>query len=556
MKKSLFILSVFLLPAFSHSALKSEKAVQLQMLGDKVEVKISAGFHINEKAPNRVMLVSSNKKIAAARIERQSAQFQLPKLNDGEFVRAHVYVCDDAVTVCEEHRTTWDAHGKITSEIDSPPPPKTKQKAKLEHKHGFVLNSLDTALEQCEKNKMPVMLLFSARWCPGCMRMEREVWTQAKMKSTLNKFNKVKLDADIFENKKVMEKYFVSAIPSTLILNCRGEELERYVDYQNPESFNKSLKLIATDKNMRTRADLILAAEKGDTQAALVLGRRSAMAASFKDALKWFALVPEKEKVLVYWWARLDELTSTYEEKKNSDNKNELIKNLKTAIAQFSNTPTSLDWRGQLAELQGLDTDEGKKTLLSLVEFTNSLIENAEKMKTFNVSEPPGDFEGIETLKVYYARADALTSLKKPEAEIQAAWQDGVNEWNRLKMKDEPTGSFFRFLIFLKKTKAKDRLDKFFLTHLNKNPNDGELLRRYGQTLYDFEQYDKAAEYALKAVEHSYDRNEIFAATLYAKSLMKLDKKIDAKKFLMKYLVREDLTASAKHDIEKTLSLF
>ena len=543
---------------------KSEKAVEALFKkpgqSRQILVNVKTGFHINEKAPNKLIIQPGSKSLEPSQKFSHSLVFNLPALKNGSTVEVQAYVCDDALTVCETRQFAWTDEGEAVDlkdlkalqakQVQGAPEKVTVFPVKV--KHGFYQDSLETALKECEATKKPVMLLFSARWCPGCQRLEKEVWSSADPKKVLKKFSKVKLDADRFANQAMMEKYGVRGIPTTLILNCQGEELTRYVDYLPKEVLFKNLEALLAQKDLPTSSQLMARADKGDAEAARTLAKRFAQSYSVDNAMKWYAKVPDREKDLDYWSALIGQLSAENEKSTDAAVTTKLKEALSGAIKNFPETPSTLDWRSQLADLQGADSKEGQATLQNLVSLCDALIKDPARMTKFNQAEDPGDYRGIETLKVYESKAEALGALKKTDEE-KAAWQAGVAEGSRLGLKDDGTGQFLRFLPILKKAGENERVTKFFETSLKRNPGDPELLRRYAQFLFEQKQYQKASENALKSIEGSYDRNEIYAAKIYAKSLNKIGQTGPAKDFLLKYQARPDLSASSRSDIEAAL---
>lgn len=533
--------------------LKSEGSVNAKMTGRQVEVMVDKGFHINDKAPNQVLILPAGGTVKPTTLDSYKIVFKLPKLAVKARVRATAFVCDDALTVCETLKWTWDSKGQAVSNDDTPGSISTPKAGPVKVKHGFYVDSYASAEKDCRAKKQPIMLLFSARWCPGCMRMEKENWDNAAMKPVLAKFAKVKLDSDRFENSATMKKYEVAAIPTLLILNCEGEELERFVDYQKPEPFKAALERVIATKDLPTHAELVKKAEAGDGAAAMILGKRAAQTFAKDEALKWYALAPNRESDIEYWWVLVDDASLASEKDSGDAAKKKFRQTLDSAIAKFPETPSSLDWRIRLAELQGNESKEGVKTLESLVQFCDELIKDPSKMEKFNKNEFAGDYDGIETLKVYQAKAEALATLKK-DVESKRAWKDAVAEGARLGIKDEPSGKFFRFLYILKQAGESERVEAFFQKHLKKNPNDPELQRRYAKFLQEQGKYRASADMAFKSLKNSYDRNEIFAATVYAGSLAKAGEVVEAKRFLLKYQTRTDLSASSRAEIEAALA--
>ncbi len=552
MKKLLsLLLLVHSLPLFA-ADFKSANAVHANFSNkDKalVTVEIGDGFHLNQEAPNQVLV--QKRVIKANTIREKFASFAIDPIQASDSITLNAYVCDDALTSCESRTWTWDATGKLLQ--GTPAKVDAMENSLPITQHGFIQDSLPTAIDQCKKTRLPIMLLFSARWCPGCMRMEQEIWTNPKYQGTLALFTKVKLDADRFKNKPMMEKYGVAGIPTTLILNCDGEELERYVDYQEPHGFQQALKLVAKNKELLTRTQLEKRASLGEESSELLLARRAALSGDNATALKWYSFIPEKKSEAFYWWALVDDSSRRQDKTPSAENKKQLLENLQGAIAAFPETPTTLDWRSQLAELQGAETKESIVTLDGTIKLCDQLIQDPDHMKRFNGAEPAGDYLGIESLKVYQAKAEALSAEKKME-EARLAWAAAVKEGNRLGIKDEPSGKFFRYLTILKSAGEKDRVDHFFKKFLAITPRDPELLRRYGKFLYDQGNYKEAAARAFSSLAYSYDQNEVFAATLYAKAVAKDGNPKRAKDFLLRYLDRADISSRSREEISDTLS--
>ncbi len=561
-------LAVFLfVPVCAFAKFKSEGAVDAQFeshsTSTQVSVHVKKGFHINEKAPNHLILPDA-KSLPPTISEPQMLVFSIdPKTRAQKGnLEASIYVCDDANTVCENRTWSWETPGlnaspnsgsnvKIGSGTGSEQKIMSSTTQKL-IKDGFYLDDFERGLKECKKSKKPILVDFSARWCPGCMRLDKEVWPRPEMKKTLQQFIKVKLDADRFANKALMDKYQVGGIPAMLILNCAGEEMERFVDFQEARSLKKNLENFLSSKNPLTKQELTAKAKAGDEKSATALAQRAANSYKFSEALTYYALVKEPQADLYYWQAQVGEQTELNSKTLTDESKKKLTQTLQDALTRFPQTMSSLDWSQQLAELQTPKTDAGRVTLQSLVAKCDALINDKAKMKTFITSEFSGDYQGIESLKVYEARAEALESLDQKE-EVQKAWKAAVAEGNRLQIKDEAYGPYFRFLGILNKAGEKDRIKNFYETQLVRAPKDGELNRRYARFLFEQGQYDESARRALLAIADSYDRNEIFAASVYVKSLNKLRQQEKARQFLRSYEARTDLPESSREELAKIL---
>lgn len=533
MKLIVFLSSI----AFSVSAfaLKSDGKVQADWQHKNglltLTVHVADGFHVNEKAPAQLQIFPSQKTIPPQKLEAKKAVFSSPgKISSADKFVASLYVCDDALTVCEPREWTWSLSGEKGNETS------------VVQKTSAADVLMMKAQKDCAHRKNGHLLLnFSARWCPGCLRLKQEVWNQPEVKKTLKEFEVVMMDADVYSSKPWMKKYEVRGIPATLVLNCKGEEIDRVVDFLSAPAMKKTLTDFA-QPGVPGKAELMKRAEQGDGKAAIHLGRRASWSYKNEDALKWFEKSPasEREKYFEYWNA----LLATKRD----------LPTTERALAALPNTMSSLSWLEELAELQGVKTPEGQKTLQRLVAQIDALIADPDKMKKMVESEPPGEAEGFETLHIYQSRAEALDALERKE-EARAAWTDAVKEGDRLKIKDSVSGPYFRFISVLKKAGENERVRKFFEKNTRGAKPNGDLARRYANFLYDQGDFKKSLLMAEKAMKDSYDQNQVFSAMIYAKALVKNGRAGEARKTLLRFDSLSELDESTREEIKKQLDL-
>lgn len=88
--------------------------------------------------------------------------------------------------------------------------------------------SLNEALARAAQSDKPILIDFTASWCPPCQVMKREVWPSPEVVSLVEKgFVPVLLDIDLPENQAVAQKYGVTSIPSIIVVDARGQVLRQ-----------------------------------------------------------------------------------------------------------------------------------------------------------------------------------------------------------------------------------------------------------------------------------------------------------------------------------------
>jgi thiol:disulfide interchange protein len=107
------------------------------------------------------------------------------------------------------------------------------------------VSSYRQALSKAEKEGKPVVLVFSAAWCPPCQQMKKTVYPSAEVAALHDKFVWAYLDVDESGNAKTAEKYQVNGIPHIEFLSASGKSLGRQVGGVSSDRFADMLKGIA-----------------------------------------------------------------------------------------------------------------------------------------------------------------------------------------------------------------------------------------------------------------------------------------------------------------------
>jgi thiol:disulfide interchange protein len=104
------------------------------------------------------------------------------------------------------------------------------------------IKNYQDALKASEKNKKPIVVFFSAEWCPYCKKMEKEVLSDDTVQKSLQKVNFVKVDVD--KERDIATKFGIQKIPSHLVTNSKEAKLKFEEKYMNTNEYLAWLAII------------------------------------------------------------------------------------------------------------------------------------------------------------------------------------------------------------------------------------------------------------------------------------------------------------------------
>jgi thiol:disulfide interchange protein DsbD len=105
------------------------------------------------------------------------------------------------------------------------------------------------AIEDSVAQKKPVVIDFSAEWCPVCHELDQTLFSLPEIKAKLARVTALRMDATNQDDpnvQKILEQYSIEGLPTIVLLNSSGEEINnsRVIGFVTPEEFSQVLALL------------------------------------------------------------------------------------------------------------------------------------------------------------------------------------------------------------------------------------------------------------------------------------------------------------------------
>lgn len=103
------------------------------------------------------------------------------------------------------------------------------------------------ALVTAKKENKPLVLDFMATWCEPCQRISDETFVENDVAALLEKCILLKIDTDQYP--EIAKHFKVAGMPDIRFLAPDGEEVKKFLGFQEPEPFANELKKLLITAN-------------------------------------------------------------------------------------------------------------------------------------------------------------------------------------------------------------------------------------------------------------------------------------------------------------------
>ncbi|MBN1844540.1 MAG: thioredoxin family protein [Sedimentisphaerales bacterium] len=120
------------------------------------------------------------------------------------------------------------------AKMDSAAPAMAAGSATIPWEHDY-----QKGMALAQQQKKPVLLVFSASWCPPCQMMKKQVYPDPQVMQVARSFQPIFVDTD--EQEELAKQYEISGIPAYIVLAPNGNRIETIVGSQPAPDFAQKL---------------------------------------------------------------------------------------------------------------------------------------------------------------------------------------------------------------------------------------------------------------------------------------------------------------------------
>ncbi len=534
----LLILTLFAAnPSFSQTSaqLKSQPALTTTTSPQLFSADLKEGFHFNDKAPNNLNI--DGREITASDFKARHVQFQLPKKYDNS--QATLYVCDDAITFCETHHIAVKGQSSKLSVLHP------AKKIGTIDSNGFIEDDLKKALLAAKNKHQLVLIDFAARWCPGCVRYEKEIFRTSEFKKITKNFIKLKIDVDQFENFALSEKYNILGIPTFVVLNADQIEVDRLMDFQTLVQLKPFFETLEKDP---TPLSQLMGQQPMSPKTQLEIGKRLYAGGRFSESIAYLEKVtPPPPELLGAQVSHAQEIFA-----KEATKKKEYTDELRRALKIENDTTRSLSWRVELLSNLDSKSPEDQKIAFDGITLADQWLKNPEVLKGALKYESLGEFTGFEKLLVAQYRADLIEASGATEDLVLKAWLEAARIGQNYHIPASRTGPSLRHLLILSQAHMWQEAQQLSQEILKFDPSNSDIKRRQLKFLLGEKKFLEAQKLGEKLLPTAEGRIQFMIAESLAKAYIGSEKKDSAKSLMTAYLARPEIQSEKMSGTKKS----
>ncbi|MES2768682.1 MAG: thioredoxin family protein [Bdellovibrionota bacterium] len=463
------------------------------VVNEMIDIRPIEGHHFNLKANNNCNLV----KPQTLKPEFMQCQFE-----ESGMYKINAYICDDKESFCKFEKLDVLVSAprgykkamkkRVSSNILYVP------KAELSAPPGFVKNRDQFAIAEAKKKNQPLLIVFSAQWCPACNMLDENVWQNKKFQDQAKGVVKLILDVDSDISWDLKEKFKIGGYPTTVLTTSTLNEIGRFVGYRTETAVSNWLGAQLAQK---------------DNPIEMVVSKVEKGMALEKDVLR-----------LAQWQLDRDEPANTkitlLKQTSPEAKKLSLIADYK--IFENDNKPK------EAAEVLAKLIDENPKDILASQwamalseKDPEALKKRIEKVKESVATWAAGteiDSSEFTRAELYYNLGSAFENLEEGTSSRQnfASCAEDYKKISEKSPLKTPRGAQMERGFCLVKAGMNEEALKIFGDLVKIYRTEFAFNYYYAKALFDTGSVDKAYIYAKSALEGSYGDNMIRAAVLKA----------------------------------------
>lgn len=523
---------IFFLPMISLTVAQGATTKgKVEILFNKTKIGAAPlkGFNLSVEAPASANFDGKNENITPALKTEQKFLFDLP--TDSKDAVLQFYVCDDAKTVCEQQTLEIDVKAKrnylekkvsaeelerrqfitvtpkksqalVTADskkylqkIISTETPSTETVTKPTAEVVTTNSTPAQAVKQAElslqKGKVN-LVIFTAPWCPACIRLKSETLNQKEVKNQLKKAHLSYINIDLVENESISKNLNVNAIPTMILFGKNGKEINRWLDFQLPDVFAKELQASLTISEDIEK--IKKSAESGDQKAIRRLADNLFNQMQWSEAAKWYGLSENPADVQKKLYA---ENNHAKDEKVSDSSKTDaylkvLLKNIELSKSKLDSLIWTIDYFEAKSENKSFSNDEKKKISSAINDLNNLVDDQKDLAAELKNSTMTGlyDFEQLEILDVIARGYDLLSDEMYKKHTLGRMYRLAASKKINL---DQP-GVVIHIIYYLTQANKLSEAENLMKQLIEKYPNSYVYYNRYASFLLKQKRFDDALE--------------------------------------------------------------